>query len=257
MNWDLGSYEHTAAQVHPAARSVVDVLAPRPGEHVVDLGCGTGNAALLAAAGGARVTGVDPAARLLEIAMENAKAAVLEVEFRAGDAAQMPLPDSSIDAVVSVFGVIFAPDENAAVGEIARVLRPGGRLVLSAWIPDGALAAQARLRRESVAAIRGDSPAPAPFTWHDPVAVTALLAPHGFAVSAQEATIALVGASPAAYADGELAHHPLWVEARAVLEPAGRWDRARDDLTRLYTAANEDPGAFRLTSRYLIVTATT
>jgi 2-polyprenyl-3-methyl-5-hydroxy-6-metoxy-1,4-benzoquinol methylase len=74
MDWSLGHYEHTAAQLMPAARVVVDRAAPAEGERVVDVGCGTGNAALLAAARGARVTGVDPAARLLEVAREQAAA---------------------------------------------------------------------------------------------------------------------------------------------------------------------------------------
>ena len=65
MDWSLGHYEHTAAQLLPAARVAVDLAAPSSGERLVDVGCGTGNAALLAAASGAAVTGVDPARRLL------------------------------------------------------------------------------------------------------------------------------------------------------------------------------------------------
>lgn len=74
LDWSLGNYEHTAAQLLPAARVVVDRAAPAAGERVADVGCGTGNAALLAAARGARVTGVDPAPRLLEVAREQAAA---------------------------------------------------------------------------------------------------------------------------------------------------------------------------------------
>ena len=97
MDWSLGHYEHTAPQLLPAARVVVDRAAPAEGERMVDVGCGTGNAALLAAALGARVSGVDPA------------------------------------------GVIFAPDATAAAAEMARVTAPAGRIVLSAWVPEGAI----------------------------------------------------------------------------------------------------------------------
>jgi ubiquinone/menaquinone biosynthesis C-methylase UbiE len=121
----MGHYENLAVQLRPAAGTVVDYLAPGPGETVLDLGCGTGTAALLAAGRGARVIGVDPAARLLAAGRRAATAAGLDAEFVLGDASSLPVPDGSVDAVVSVFGVIFAPDAGRAAAEIARVLRPG------------------------------------------------------------------------------------------------------------------------------------
>jgi len=256
VDWNLGHYEHMAPQLRPAAEIVVGHLAPRRGEVVLDLGCGTGNAAMIAAGQGARVTGVDPSPRLLEIARATAAAAGLDAGFIRGDAASLPVPDGSVDAIVSVFGVIFAPDATAAAAEFARVLRPGGRIVLSAWLRLGALADQARLRGELIAGIRGESPGAGLFAWHDLGALTGLLAPHGFAVTMHDQALAFTGASPEAYADAELADHPGWVEARELLEPAARWENVRADLTRLFAAANEDPGAFRITSRYVIATAT-
>ncbi len=81
LDWGLGDYERIAEQFLPAARVVVERAAPEPGERVVDVGCGTGNAALLVAALGARVIGVDPASRLLEVAREEAAARGLDAEF--------------------------------------------------------------------------------------------------------------------------------------------------------------------------------
>jgi SAM-dependent methyltransferase len=264
VDWGRGHYERLAGQLRPAAELIVGHLAPRPGEVVIDLGCGTGNAALIAAARGARVTGVDPSPRLLQIARATAAAAGLDAEFILGDAARLPVPDSSADAIVSVFGVIFAPDPAAAAAEIARVLRPGGRLVLSAWLREGALAAQARLRGELVArlrgelvaGVRGENPVSGLFAWHDSQALTGLLGPHGFTVAVADRALAFTAASARAYADAELADHPGWVEARGLLEPAGRWEHVRAELTRLLADASEDPGAFRITSRYVIATAT-
>jgi SAM-dependent methyltransferase len=256
MDWDLGHYEHLAAQLRPAAEIVVDHLAPRPGEVVLDLGCGTGNAAMIAAGRGARVTGVDPSPRLLEVARATAAAAGLDADFILGNAASLPVPDGSVDAIGSVFGVIFAPDPAAAAAEMARVLRPGGRIVLSAWLRQGALADQARLRGELVAGVRDESPGSGLFAWHDPEALKGLLAPHGFCVAMHDQALAFTGASAEAYADAELADHPGWVEARELLEPAGRWEQVRADLTQLFADANEDLCAFRITSRYVIATAT-
>ena len=84
MDWGAGRYEEIAVGLLPAARLVVDVAGPRPGEHVVDVGCGTGNAALLAAARGAKVTGVDPAARLVDVARDEAAARRLAITFALG-----------------------------------------------------------------------------------------------------------------------------------------------------------------------------
>src|SRR5262245_36034551 len=139
VDWSVGQYEDTASQLLPAAEVLVEEAALRHGERVVDVGCGTGNAALLAAARGARVTGVDPALRLLEVARERAAAEALDVTFLEGEAAALPLADGSAEVILSVFGVIFAPDAEAAAAELARVSADEGRILFTAWIPGGAI----------------------------------------------------------------------------------------------------------------------
>src|SRR5947209_18444841 len=120
VDWGAGNYEKTAAELEPVAQSVVARAELGPGDRVVDLACGTGNAALLAAALGARVIGVDAAPRLLHVARERAHAGGLAVEFRQGDLLDLPVGDGAADVVLSVFGVVFAPDPASAVHEIAR-----------------------------------------------------------------------------------------------------------------------------------------
>jgi len=139
FDWGAGRYEDTAAQLEPAARAVVQYGAPAAGEHVIDIGCGTGNAALLAAERGAKVTGIDPAPRLLEVAARRAAALGLEAQFVRAEAAALPIEDGAADLVVSVFGVIFAPEPRAAAAEMVRVTAPDGRIVLTAWNPSGAV----------------------------------------------------------------------------------------------------------------------
>jgi ubiquinone/menaquinone biosynthesis C-methylase UbiE len=114
---------------------VVTRSAPASGEHVLDVGCGTVNAAPLAAERGATVTGVDPAPRLLEVARRESAARGLDATFAVGEAAALPLGDGETDVALSIFGVIFAPDARAAAAEIARVTAPARRIMLSAWIP--------------------------------------------------------------------------------------------------------------------------
>jgi hypothetical protein len=113
-------------------------------------------------------------------------------------------------------------------------------------------------RRPELAARAGYSASerPRPFAWHDPNALAQLLAPYGFTVATQEQALAFTGASPDAYADAELANHPGWVEAPELLEPVGRWEQVRGNLTKLFANANEDPAACRITSRYVVAAAT-
>jgi SAM-dependent methyltransferase len=254
FDWGVGRYEDTASQLEPAARVVVDYAAPTPGEHVVDVGCGTGNAALLAAERGARVTGVDPAPRLLEVASQRAAARGLEARFVRGEAATLPLEDGEADVVLSVFGVIFASDPRASVAETVRVIAPEGRIVLSAWHPSGAVHRAVGAAGEAVRRALGQPAGPPPFPWHEPSALAELFAPHGFHVSVAEERIAFTASSPQAYVDQQ-ADHPLAVAGQAVLGPRGESDSLRERMVAIYEAANEDPDAFRVTSRYIVASA--
>jgi SAM-dependent methyltransferase len=255
MVWDLGCYEHVAAELLPVAVAAVDHMDPAPGEVVLDLGCGTGNAALVSAARGAEVIGVDPSPRLLGVARQSAERRGLDVRFQLGEAADIPIDDASVDAMVSVFAVIFAPDATAAAAEMARVLRPGGRIVLTAWVPRGAIGQLARLRQELVAQVRGDMVRPAPFEWHDLGALRGLFGVHGLVVDLQDAALTVRSDSAGDYIEAEVEHSPRWVEARTILEPAGRWSEFLDSAAHTYNAANEDPPRFQITSPYVMVTA--
>ena len=255
LDWSVGCYEHTAAQLLPAAHRVVNRAAPTEGERVVDVGCGTGNAALLAAARGALVTGVDPASRLLEVARERAAARGLAATFALGEAAALPLADGVADVVLSVFGVIFAPDAVAAAAEIARVTAPAARIVLSAWVPEGAPYDVARVAQEAVRRALGAPAGQPAFAWHDRGALGELLSPYGFKVAVEEQSLAFTASSPQRYLEAEFASHPFAVAGRAILEPRGEAEALRDRLLSIYEAANEDPDGFRVTSRYVVATA--
>jgi len=256
MDWGLGQYELTAAQLAPAASVVVDHAAVQAGERVVDVGCGTGNAALLAAERGARVIGIDPAARLLEVARAQATARGLEATFALGEAADLPLDDGEARAVLSVFAVIFAPDAVAAAGEMARVTAPDGRIVLSAWIPDGPVRDAVAVMREAVGRLGGAPAGSPPMAWHDPDALRDLLAPHGFGtIDIHEHSLAFTGASAREYVDSESENHPLAIAGRALVQSHGEADTVRERMLAIFEAANEDPDAFRVTSRYIVAVA--
>ncbi|HEX6460230.1 MAG TPA: class I SAM-dependent methyltransferase [Thermoleophilaceae bacterium] len=255
LDWGIGSYERTADQLMPAAHALVESAAPAQGERVIDVGCGTGNAALLAAQRGAHVTGVDPAERLLEVARGRAREQGLSAEFVPGEAASLPVGDGEVELVLSVFGLIFAPDAQAAAAELERVTAPGGRLVFSAWLPGGAIATANRLAREATSVALGSPPAPPPFAWHERGALEELLGPRGFRVSLEERPISFTGPTAAEYLDAELSTHPVAVAGARVLEPRGELDALRTRMLEVLERENEDPDAFRVTSRYVIVTA--
>jgi SAM-dependent methyltransferase len=255
MDWDAGNYERIAAQLLPAARVVIDRTAPLVGERVLDIGCGTGNAAILAAERGARVTAVDPAQRLLDTGRAEAAARGVDVTFLRGEAARLPLPDSSADAVVSVFGVIFAADARAAAAEMARIAAPGARVVLTAWMPGGALADVMRIRREATEAA-GVPAGPPPFAWHEQSALQDLFAGLGLSAVLHEHSLAFTASSPHEFVEHELRDHPGWVAARGALEPRGEMQAMRDRVQEVFQAANEEPRAFRVTSSYVVATAT-
>ncbi len=255
FDWSVGRYEETAAQLLPAAELLVEEAAPLAGKRVVDVGCGTGNATLLAAVRGSRVTGVDPAPRLLEVARGRAAAAALDVTFLAGEAAALPVAASSADVVLSVFGVIFAPDARAAAAELARVTAEDGRILLTAWIPGSAISRTNQVALEAVLRALGAPAPPPPFSWHDPDALDQLFAPHGFSVTVAEHSLSFTAASPREYLDTEGANHPLAVAGRQILEHHGTADQTYTQLLAILEAANEDPTGFRVTSRYITAQA--
>lgn len=254
-DWGVGRYERTAQRLLPAAGVVVDGALLQPHEHVLDLGCGTGNAALLAASTGAVVTGVDPAERLLDVARAEAADRGADITFLAGDAGSIPVADESIDVIVSVFAVIFAPDANVAATEMSRVLKPRSRIVLSAWVPQGTLMELTSAAGDAVRQAVGAPPPPQPFAWHDQDALTAMLDPHGFSVEVTQHSVSFTDTSPSAYLDGEAREHPMAVEGFALLERLGHAEALRDRLHQILQAGNEDPAAFRMTNRYVVATA--
>jgi SAM-dependent methyltransferase len=120
----------------PAAARLVKYASIRQGHEVLDVACGTGVVALTAARLGARVSALDLTPELLAHARENADIAKVEVDWHEGDVENLPFQDSNFDVVVSQFGHMFAPRPEVAIGEMLRVLKPGGIIAFSTWPPE-------------------------------------------------------------------------------------------------------------------------
>src|SRR5437762_4580495 len=120
----------------PQAARLVRHARVKNGDRVLDVGCGTGVVAVTAARLGARATGLDLTPALLERARENSQIAGVGIEWREGDAENLPFDDGAFDVVVSQFGHIFAPRPEVAVAQMLRVLKRGGTIALATWPPE-------------------------------------------------------------------------------------------------------------------------
>src|SRR5262245_29506263 len=135
--WASGNFAVVASRIVIVAEQLCDTADLRAGWRVLDVATGSGNAAIAAARLGCDAVGVDYVPALLEIGRLRAAIEGLDVELLEGDAEALPFPDSSFDAVTSVFGSMFAPDHAQAASELLRVCRPGGTIALASWTPDG------------------------------------------------------------------------------------------------------------------------
>lgn len=135
--WASGDYAVIGTTLQLVGELLAEACDLRCDEQVLDVAAGNGNATLAAARRGCRVTSTDYVASLLERGRERAHAERLAVTFQEADAEALPFEDASFDAVLSTFGVMFAPDQPQAAAELARVCRPGGRIGLANWTPEG------------------------------------------------------------------------------------------------------------------------
>lgn len=135
--WSAGDFAEIARSFEAGAAEFAGRLSLAQGAKVLDVACGNGNTAIPAAKAGADVTGVDLIPYLIDQAEERAAAEAVEAKFEVGDAEALPYDDSSFDAVVTMFGAMFAPRPDVVASELKRVCRPGGLITMANWTPEG------------------------------------------------------------------------------------------------------------------------
>ena len=135
--WMAGDYDHFSRYMETDARAFYERLDVPPGAQLLDVSCGSGQLALIAAREGVRVTGVDIAENLIERAKARASAEGLNAQFQVADAEELPFPEASFDVVVSLIGAMFAPRPNQVARELLRVCVPGGTIAMANWTPGG------------------------------------------------------------------------------------------------------------------------
>ena len=135
--WMSGDYAHFAQYLEPGALAFLARLNIVPGTNMLDVACGAGQIAVPAARAGALVTGIDIATNLIAKAHERAAAEGVDVDFDEGDCEMLPYADASFDLVVSLIGAMFAPRPDLVAAGLLRVCRPGGRIAMANWTPQG------------------------------------------------------------------------------------------------------------------------
>lgn len=166
--WMSGDYAKFATYHVEGAMDFLTSCNIPPGVKVLDVACGAGQTALPMARKGNKVTGVDIASNLIEAARKKAQAEGLQVRFDEGDAEQLPYEDASFDIVFSLFGAMFAPQLQKVAAELARVCRPGGRIIMGNWTPGGFVGQMFKTTAAHVPPAPG---IPSPTLWGDEATV--------------------------------------------------------------------------------------
>jgi SAM-dependent methyltransferase len=250
--WDSGDYTDVADRfVIPVGRAALDAADLAPGTEVLDVAAGSGNPAIPAAQAGARVTALDLAPSLVEIGRRRAREAGVEIDWVEGDAEALPYPEAAFDVALSVLGVQFVPRHALAAAELARVIRPGGRLVMANWTPAGFIG-----RFFATIAPRLPNPpdgASPPPLWGDEDHLRRLFAGTGVELTIEPRSVVFEHSSPEGFVDFMAANYGPLLKARERLEPEGEWDGLRADLIGLSVQANLGVEGFLAPSEYVLV----
>jgi SAM-dependent methyltransferase len=251
--WAMGDYPAVAAEVIAATGpALVEAAAIAPGESVVDVAAGSGNAAIPAARRGADVEATDLTPELLETGRQEADRRGVSLRWRVGDAEALPCADAEHDVAISCVGVMFAPHHQRAADELVRVVRPGGRIALLSWTPEGFIGRMfATMKPYAPAPPPGSQPPP---LWGDEAHVRALLGDRVDGVRARREVLEVsCFADGAAFRDYfKRCYGPTIAVYRALADDPERAARLDADLAALGDAALRD-GAMEW--EYLLLTA--
>jgi len=251
--WMAGDYGTFAKYLEPSALEFLARIPVPAGTRMLDVACGAGQISIPAARAGARVTGVDIATNSIEQARARAQDEGLDARFDEGDAEMLPYEDASFDVVASLFGAMFAPRPERVAAELVRVCRPGGRIVMGNWTPEGFVGQLFKIIGKHV-----PPPAlmPAPLLWGDEATVRERLSD---GVAELELTKRrypfYYPFPPSEVVEHFRTYYGPTNRAFSALDEAGQ-DALRRDLEQLWAEHNsETDGTTRYDSEYLEVVA--
>lgn len=251
--WMTGDYDLFSRYMEKGSELFFHRLYFAPGTRLLDVGCGAGQLALIAARAGARVTGCDIATNWIDKARTRASAEGLAINFEEGDAESLPYADGQFDAVVSLVGAMFAPRPDLVAAELTRVCRPGGTIVMANWTPSGFIGQMFRAIARHIA----PSGMPSPVLWGDEAAVRGRFR-NG--IARLQLTRHLFHFDypfpPHAVVEFFRNNYGPMTRAFEALDPAGQ-ENLRNDLVSLWSTHNQAAGgATKVDAEYLEVIAT-
>jgi len=250
--WSAGDYSVLGVRLQPVSERLCEAVDLHAGERVLDVATGNGSTALAAARCWTRVVGLDFVPALLERGRERAAAEHLAVEFREGDAEELPFADGAFDAVLSTFGVMFAPDQERAARELVRVCRRGGKIGLASWTNEGFIGQSFAL----TSAFSSPSGGASPLAWGAEEHVRRLFGASAARIQLERRHFAFRFESPRHWLEVMSTYYGPFQKTFAALEPAARAALTRDLFALLERMNRSGDETLVVPSEYLQVVVT-
>jgi ubiquinone/menaquinone biosynthesis C-methylase UbiE len=223
--WSSGDYAVVGTTLQIVGEELCEALDVRSGQKVLDVAAGNGNVSLAAARRWCEVVATDYVPALLDRARTRAAADGLKLDFREADAEALPFQDGSFDVVVSTFGVMFTPDQDRAAAEMVRVCRPGGKIGLANWTPEGFIG-------QLFKTIGKHLPPPAgvksPALWGTKARIAEMFEPRASAITSEPRNFVFRYRSPEHWLEIFKTYYGPMLKAFAALEPAAQSALAND-----------------------------
>ena len=246
--WSSGDYAVVGATLQIVGEQLCEALDLRSGSSVLDVAAGNGNATLAAARRWCAVTSTDFVPALLRRGRERAAAEGLSIEFREADAEALPFPDASFDAVMSTFGVMFTPDQDKAAAEMLRVCKPGGKIGLASWTPDGFIGRLFRILGKYVAPPAGVR---SPALWGTRGRLDEMFGAQAASISAEPRLFVFRYRSPQHWIDVFRTFYGPMLKAFEALGPEAQAELTRDILALIAEFNRARDGTMVVPGEYL------